>query len=156
MMMCGSKRGAAATAVLLASLAWSAIAADIGQVKVVKGPVTVERGGQVMSVAVGARVATADIVRTGADASVGITMIDDTLLSAGPNSVLTLDRLDYEPSTRTGRFDTSLGSGTLAVVSGRIAKQSPDAMTVRTPFAVLGVRGTEFAVSAHAPVLAGP
>jgi hypothetical protein len=27
-------------------------------------------------------------------------------------------------------------------------------MTVRTPFAVLGVRGTEFAVSAHEPVLA--
>jgi hypothetical protein len=27
-------------------------------------------------------------------------------------------------------------------------------MTVRTPFAVLGVRGTEFAVSTHEPVLA--
>jgi len=32
-------------------------------------------------------------------------------------------------------------------VSGRIAKQSPDAMTVRTPTAILGVRGTEFVVS---------
>jgi hypothetical protein len=42
------------------------------------------------------------------------------------------------------------------VVSGRIAKQSPEAMTVRTPFAVLGVRGTEFAVSAYEPVLARP
>jgi len=35
----------------------------------------------------------------------------------------------------------------LSVVSGRIAKQSPDAMTVRTPTAILGVLGTEFAVS---------
>jgi len=32
------------------------------------------------------------------------------------------------------------------VISGRIAKQSPDAMTVRTPSAILGVRGTEFLV----------
>jgi hypothetical protein len=155
-MMSGSKRSAGATALLLSGIAWSAMAADIGQVKVVKGPVTVERAGQVMAAAVGMRVSTADIVRTGASASVGITLIDDTLLSAGPNSVLTLDRVDYEPSTQKGRLDATLGTGTLAVVSGRIAKQSPDAMTVRTPFAVLGVRGTEFAVSAHEPVLASP
>jgi len=155
-MTTASKLGAGISAVVLASVAWSAMASDIGQVKVVKGPVTVERAGQVMPATVGMRVATADIVRTGVGASVGITMIDDTLLSAGPNSMLTLDRLDYEPSTRAGRLDASLGTGTLAVVSGRIAKQSPDAMTVRTPFAVLGVRGTEFVVSAHEPVLAAP
>lgn len=155
-MTMASKLGAGMAAVVLASVAWSAVASDIGQVKVVKGPVTVERAGQVMPAAVGMRVATADIVRTGVGASVGITMIDDTLLSAGPNSMLTLDRLDYEPSTRAGRLDASLGTGTLAVVSGRIAKQSPDAMTVRTPFAILGVRGTEFVVSAHEPVLAAP
>ena len=40
----------------------------------------------------------------------------------------------------------SLNRGTLAVISGRIAKQSPEAMTVRTPTAILGVRGTEFVV----------
>ncbi|MDQ2917043.1 MAG: FecR domain-containing protein [Pseudomonadota bacterium] len=34
------------------------------------------------------------------------------------------------------------------MVSGRLAKQSRDAMTVRTPSAILGVRGTEFVVSA--------
>ena len=37
----------------------------------------------------------------------------------------------------------------LAVTSGRIAKQTPEAMTVRTPSAVLGVRGTEFVVNAQ-------
>jgi len=40
-----------------------------------------------------------------------------------------------------------LKRGSLSVVSGRIAKQSPDAMTLRTPSVTLGVRGTEFAVS---------
>jgi hypothetical protein len=47
-----------------------------------------------------------------------------------------------------GRFDASLAQGTLAVVSGRLAKKSPDAMTVHTPSAILGVRGTHFVVSA--------
>jgi hypothetical protein len=36
--------------------------------------------------------------------------------------------------------------GTLAVISGRIASHSPDAMKVRTPTAILGVRGTKFLV----------
>jgi hypothetical protein len=40
-----------------------------------------------------------------------------------------------------------LRSGTLAVISGRIAKQSPQSMTVRTPSALLGVRGTDFVVA---------
>jgi hypothetical protein len=138
----------------IAGMVPPAIAAEIGQIKVAKGPVTIERGGQSLPAAVGMRLQTADVVKTGADASVGITMSDDSLLSAGPNSVLSLDRYEFDTTTNRGRFDTSLSTGSLAVVSGRIARQSPEAMTVRTPFAVLGVRGTEFAVTAHEPVAA--
>jgi hypothetical protein len=155
--MTGTSRSCAQVlAVLIAASSVSALAADIGQLKVAKGLVTIERSGQAIPAAVGTRVQAGDIVRTAANASVGITMIDETLLSAGPNSMLVLDRLDYDASTRSGRLDATLGTGTLAVVSGRIAKQSPEAMTLRTPLAVLGVRGTEFAVSAHDPVLARP
>src|SRR5512145_1266464 len=96
---------------LMAGWLPAALAADIGQVKTAKGPVTIERGGQSLPVTVGVRVQTSDVVKTGADASVGITMIDDTLLSAGPNSILTLDRCEYDPTTSKGRFDTSLATG---------------------------------------------
>ena len=121
-------------------------AVDIGQVKVVKGTVTVERSGQAVPAEAGTRLQTSDVVRTGNDCSVGITMTDNSLLSAGPNSVLALDRYDFNDVTSEGRFDASLAKGTLAVVSGRLAKLSPNEMTVRTPSAVLGVRGTEFVV----------
>jgi hypothetical protein len=137
---------ALAAALAFAAGAW---AADIGQIKVAKGEVGIERQGKTLTAAVGLRLQTADVVRTGADGSVGITMDDDSLLSAGPNSVLSLDRYVFDATTNGGRFDTSLNKGTLAVISGRIAKQSPDAMTVRTPTAILGVRGTEFVVSAN-------
>jgi hypothetical protein len=76
-------------------------------------------------------------------------MTDNSLLSAGPNSVLALDRFEFDSTTNAGHFDASLHRGTLAVVSGRLAKQSADAMTVRTPYAILGVRGTEFVVTAQ-------
>jgi hypothetical protein len=139
----------AAVLTLLCGWAGAANAADIGQVKVAKGQVTIERQGTTIPATVGARLQVADTVKTGADGSVGITMDDDSLLSAGPNSALSLDRYAFDSTTNQGRLDTSLNKGTLSVISGRIAKQSPDAMTVRTPNAILGVRGTEFVVSAE-------
>ena len=135
-----------AAAVLLCSPAG---AAEIGQIKISKGQVTVERKGAALPASVGMRLETADVLKTGADGSVGITMADNSLLSAGPNSILSLDRFEFDPTTSQGQFDAQLRKGSLAVISGRIAKQSPEAMTVRTPSAILGVRGTEFVLSAN-------
>jgi hypothetical protein len=135
------------TALLVALAAGAPAWADIGQVKVAKGQVSVERQGRSMPAQVGMALDAADQLRTGADGSVGITMRDNSLLSAGPNSILTLERFEFDPTTSQGRFEAQLKRGTLAVVSGRIAKQSPQAMTLRTPSAVLGVRGTEFVVA---------
>jgi hypothetical protein len=126
-----------------------AAATEIGQIKVSRGLVTVDRQGQALAGSVGLRLEAADVVKTGTDGSVGITMSDNSLLSAGPNSILALERFDFDPTTSQGRFDAQLQRGTLAVISGRIAKQSPQAMTLRTPSAALGVRGTEFVVSAN-------
>ena len=64
-------------------------AADIGQIKVAKGSVNIERGGQSLAAAPGTRLQASDVVRTGSDGSVGITMTDNSLLSAGPNSAAT-------------------------------------------------------------------
>src|SRR5512143_3674065 len=93
---------ATALAALSAAPAW---AAEIGQMKVAKGQVSVERGGQSVAGTVGLRLETADVVKTGADGSAGITMNDNSLLSMGPNSILALERFDYEPTTSEGRFD---------------------------------------------------
>ncbi len=131
------------------AVAMPAFAVDIGRIKVARGQVTVERPGVSILGSVGLRVQASDTIRTGDDGSVGITMDDDSLLSAGPNTVLVLDRYAFDPTTNQGRLDAVLNKGTLAVISGRIAKQSPDAMTVRTPTAILGVRGTSFAVFAN-------
>jgi len=127
-----------------------ASAADIGQIKVASGTVLIERGAQRILGVPGARVQQADVIRTGIDGSVGITFIDNTMISAGPNSVLSLERFAFNSTTHEGRFDASVRNGTLSVISGKIAKQSPDAMTVKTPAAILGVRGTEFFVEVSA------
>ena len=133
---------------LLSPWPTSARADDVGQIKVSKGTVHIERGGQRLPGPVGARVQPADVVVTGSDGSVGILFADASLLSAGPNSVLAVDKFLFDSTTNQGAFESTLRKGTLSAVSGKIAKQSPDAMKVRTPTTVLGVRGTEFVVRA--------
>jgi hypothetical protein len=125
-------------------------AEDIGQIKTSSGAVTIQRGSQRLPGLVGARVQQSDVIQTGGDGSVGIVFADNTMMSAGPRSVVSLDMFAFNSTTHEGRFDTSVRSGTLSVISGKLAKQSPDAMTVKTPAAILGVRGTEFFVQVGA------
>jgi hypothetical protein len=123
-----------------------ASAQDAGQIKVARGTAHIERGGQKLPARIGARVRPADVIVTGADGSLGIAFADDSLLSIGPGSTLVIEQFAFDTTTHRGAHDTTLRRGTLAAVSGKIARQSPDAMKVRTPVAILGVRGTEFLV----------
>jgi len=92
-----------------------------------------------------------DVLVTGADGSVGVTFLDNSLLSIGPGSVLAIDRYSFDSTTHDGQFDASLKRGTLAVVSGRMVKRSPESMRVHTPSSIMGVRGTEFFVKVTEP-----
>ena len=83
---------------------------------------------------------------TGADGQVGITFIDNTRFSAGPNTRLSLSRFRFDTTTHEGEFVTDLEQGTLSVISGQIAKHSPDQMKVKTPSSLLAVRGTNFLI----------
>ena len=133
-------------AVATALLAVPAFAQDAGEVKVSKGAVHIERSGLRLAGLPGTRVRQSDVVITGADGSVGITFADASRLSIGPNSRLAIDRFAFDSTTHQGALEATLATGTLAGVSGSIVKQTPGAMKVRTPAAVLGVRGTEFVV----------
>jgi len=126
-------------------------AADaIGQIKTAQGTVSIERDGARHPAAAGARVMQSDVVTTGTDGTVGITFQDNSMMSLGPDSTLALDRFRFDTTTHDGEFESSLKRGTLAVKSGYIVEQGPQAMRVRTPAAILGVRGTEFVVRAEA------
>jgi len=140
-----------AVAVLALAVTGFARAQDVGQIKVAKGTVHVERDGKRLPAAVGMTIRQSDTVLTGADGSAGVTFSDNSLLSTGPNSVLVVDHYNFDSTTHAGKFDASLKKGTLAVVSGKIVKQSPGAMRVRTPAAIMGVRGTEFMVQVDEP-----
>ncbi|HLZ84949.1 MAG TPA: FecR domain-containing protein [Caulobacteraceae bacterium] len=139
--------GFMAAAVILAPAAALAEAA-IGQIKTETGTVTIERGGKSRPAAIGDRVYPADTLITAARSSVGVTFSDNSLMALGPFSRLSLDEFRFNAVTHAGNFDVTLHRGALAVKSGQIVRQTPEAMRVRTPAALLGVRGTEFVVRA--------
>jgi len=120
--------------------------AEIGQIKNVAGQVSLFRNNTQQPAKAGDLIEQADVLITGPNSSVGITFIDNTRFSAGPNSRIELKQFRFNPTTQEGEFFTDVQHGTLAIVSGQIAKRSPDAMKIKTPTTILGVRGTMFAV----------
>ncbi len=128
------------------AVAFPAVAADVGLIKVSKGSVQIQRGTAKVPAAVGAGVQASDVIVTGADGAAGITFTDNSLVSVGPNSVFAIDKYTFDTTTHQGEFEGNLKQGRLAAISGKMVKQSPESMKIRTPSAIMGVRGTEFVV----------
>ncbi len=120
--------------------------AEIGQIKRVTGQASLLRDGKIIAAKIGLPVEAADLIVTGNDGRMGITFTDDSRFAAGPNSRIELTTFTFNPKTREGEFLTKVNKGTLAVISGKIAKYRKDAMKVRTPTSMLAVRGTKFLV----------
>lgn len=83
-------------------------------------------------------------LQTGAQGSIGVTFKDETVVSCGPNTELTIDAYLYQPSQGKLALVTNLLKGSLNYVSGVIAKLKPDAVAVKTPNGTIGIRGTQF------------
>ncbi len=139
-----------AAALFAAALpAWAST--DAGVIKVAQGSVQVERDGKSVPATVGMALRPADTIRTGANGSAGVTFADNSLVSVGPNTVFSLDKYQFDSTTHVGEFEGSLKKGKLAAVSGKMVKQTPESMKIRTPSSVMAVRGTEFVVSVDDP-----
>jgi hypothetical protein len=130
------------------ALAAANAAAEVGRVKVSSGAVYIERAGQRLPAPIDTPVEASDTLVTGPSSAVGVTFADNTRVAAGSNTVLAINRYAFDQTTHAGAFDATVKRGTLAVISGKLAKQSPEAVTIRTSSMVMGVRGTEFLVYA--------
>jgi hypothetical protein len=126
-----------------------AVAQDYaGVVKTARGSAFAERAGARVTLQPGAKVNSGDRVVTGADGYLGLTMRDDTLLTLGPRTDLSLENYRFDSKTHDGNFLLSLSKGVLSVVTGLIARRSQDEFVVKTRVSTMGVRGTEFIVEA--------
>lgn len=133
---------------LMLSVPMLALAADppVGFVKTVSGEASVSHQGKVVKAEVGTPVFAGSVLRTAAEASLGVTFKDETVMSFGPSTELTVTEYLYAPGQGKLKMGSKLTRGSLNYVSGVIAKLQPDAVSIETPTGTIGVRGTHFLV----------
>lgn len=127
--------------------------APIGYVKTISGEASVTTGGNKVAASLGTPLYLGSQLKTGHTGSLGVTFKDDTLMSFGPDTELTVDKYLYAPNEDQFQLVASMLRGSLNYMSGLIAKMRPESVSVKTPTSIIGVRGTHFVVKVDEPVL---
>ncbi len=124
-----------------------------GYLKTLKGDAQIVRQGETLPAHIGDKIFKNDIIRTGPNSSVGMTFKDDTLLSLGSNSRISIEDFAFSPAEGRLSFAARVLRGTVVYLSGIIAKLAPDAARLETPYASIGFRGTRVAVEVEGEAL---
>jgi hypothetical protein len=122
-------------------------AAPVGQVLDLDGNgFAVHADGTRVQLAKGDAVYEGDVIETGgAGSAIRMVFTDKTEFSLGADARLALDQLVFNPDTQSGSAQFSVLKGVFIFASGQIAKTDNTDMTVITPVATIGIRGTEVA-----------
>ncbi len=89
---------------------------------------------------VGSDVLVGDVISTGAGARLEFSLRDGSVVTLGERATFALS--DFEDTPSKENITLRLLSGAFKAASGAIAARNPDAMTVATNTATIGIRGT--------------
>ena len=131
---------------LLSAAAVGAQTVPAGFVKVAEGEVLVMRAGSPLFLKPGDAVYEADRIATTTNQSIGITLRDNSRISAGPNTILVMQTFRFEPEAEEYGLVISILRGTLSFVSGLLTKLAPDTVKIETRTATVAVRGTRLLI----------
>ena len=138
------RRGIFSIALAL-SLLWASAPAfaqrSIGSAVTIEREVSGAIGGRTRSINTGDGVVSNENIRTANASAAQLQFLDQTKLSIGPSASVVLDRFVYNPDGTARQSVLRVTTGAARWVSGR---SRPQAHEVKTPHAVIGVRGTIF------------
>ena len=106
-----------------------------------------QRGGQVVgeNIASGDKIFLGDMIETGPSSGLQSMLLDETIFTIGPSAAMTIDSFVYDPASGAGEVTTQVLKGAFRFVSGKVAKNEPSKMNVKTPVGTIGIRGTSAA-----------
>ena len=126
---------------------------EAGKVVFSTGGVQVERRGTVVPLAKDAVVEVGDFIITGADGHAHLRMSDQGFIGVRPGSRLHVEAYHYDAANpAASRVRIFLESGTSRTVSGRAGEAARERYRFNTPLAAIGLRGTDYVVSASPEV----
>jgi hypothetical protein len=121
--------------------AWSA--SPIGRTTDVNKNAFADAIGSRRALELGSPVVAEETISTDKLGKAAFRFVDDTEMSVGPNSTVKLDRFIYDPDKSVKSFFIRATKGMFRFITGRL---DHDSYVIRTPSAVIGVRGTQFDV----------
>ncbi len=127
---------------------------QVGQVATLQGIVTVTRANAApATLKVSDAIHKKDVLQTGANSSLGVTFDDETTLSLTANARIVVNEFVYEEGGKGNTAVFNIARGTVAFVASLVAKTGN--MTISTPTANLGIRGTTGVVDVPDSTAAG-
>ena len=94
----------------------------------------------------GSKIFFGDTIISKSKSNAQILFLDQSVLTLGEETELTIDEFVYDPNSQDGSFVSTVKSGTVKFITGQISKKNPDNLEVKVPAGTLGARGTEFVV----------
>ncbi|MBU1657810.1 FecR domain-containing protein [bacterium] len=124
---------------LLCATVW----ADIGNIVALKGDASLKRSEQLLKAKSGMEILSGDEIITQAKARVQVLLMDDTVLTIGPDSSFEFEAFSFDGSSKSKVF-MKANRGFFRSVTGKIGKVAPERFKVHTASATIGIRGTDF------------
>lgn len=121
----------------------SALSQDVGDVLRARGTAEALSEAETRELYNGSDILFDETVTTGAESRLEMAFEDGSTIMLGDNSKLVIDELVYDPKGRSAA-SLSLIHGVFRMVSGEINKVPGGTMTLSTPVATIGIRGTDF------------
>ena len=130
---------------LLSLFSFSIVIANefIGVVAVGVGNISNQKNEKLIT---GSKIYFGDTIIVSEQSNAQILLLDETALTIGEKSELTIDDFVYDPQTKVGKIVSNIKVGTVRVITGEISKQNPENLEVNIPTGSVGARGTEFIV----------
>jgi len=86
-----------------------------------------------------------DEIKVEKDGRLQVLLLDETVFTLGSGAQMTIDKFVYNPNKGAGELVSNITKGAFRFISGKVAKQNKDAMKVKIPSGIIGVRGTQVA-----------
>ncbi|MBN2163824.1 MAG: FecR domain-containing protein [Pontiellaceae bacterium] len=120
-------------------------AEPIGMVVAIQGKATAtDSSGTERALAMKSDIMLNDAIKTDVESRIQLMMLDDSLVSLGASSEMTIDEYVYNPASASDNaFGAKLGKGVFRTVTGKITDMNPDRFKVKTRRATIGIRGCD-------------
>ena len=131
-------------AILLFTTKIFAATEQIGVIGFVIGDVFNQKGEKLN---VGDSIFFGDTISASDGAKSQLMFIDQTVMTIGEKTELTIDEFVYDPAESSGKILTTIKAGSVKILTGKISENNPANLEVKTPAGTIGTRGTEFKAS---------